>query len=177
MHGDPPKLGVHQSLPLIKDNPELSCLIIFRGFFEVFFGLSWGEGHLQLQRAQADLHPGNKLQLGAILLRRTCLQHPSLCGHNSRSVFHVSWPGSQGVFLTYKHLCSLRISRLLLKAVRFSLLCSQSFLQVRSVWKMQNHLAFLKTAPCFIDRTKSDCLGTESRTPHFKQDSGYLSPH
>ena len=51
MLDDPPKLGVLQSLPLIKDNPESSCLIIFRGFSEVvffffFFGLTWDEGHV-----------------------------------------------------------------------------------------------------------------------------------
>lgn len=73
MQDDPPKLRVHKSLPLIKDNPELSCLIIFRGFFEVAFlgaGLNRGEGHLQLQRAKADLHPGSKLkELCSVLLR------------------------------------------------------------------------------------------------------------
>lgn len=38
--GWPSRVQSVQSLPLIKDNTELSCLVIFRGFFEVFYGLT-----------------------------------------------------------------------------------------------------------------------------------------
>lgn len=151
--------------------------LLWGGFFGA--GLNRGEGHLQLQRAKADLHPGSKLE--ELPFARSCSTMPACGISRSAAIILGRSPVFPGRFtgpIPYLQAPLFSSNKLvLLKAVRFSLLCLPSFLKVRS----DDHLRlckkgkiiwpFLRTFPCSVDRGKSDCHGLESRNLHFKQAS------